>query len=52
MQVLQGSLVALVTPMLPNGDIDYQSLEKLIDWHIQQGTDGIVLLVQLANLQP
>jgi 4-hydroxy-tetrahydrodipicolinate synthase len=42
MQVLQGSLVALVTPMLPNGDIDYQSLEKLIDWHIQQGTDGIV----------
>ena len=42
MQVLQGSLVALVTQMLPNGDIDYQSLEKLIDWHIQQGTDGIV----------
>jgi 4-hydroxy-tetrahydrodipicolinate synthase len=42
MQVLQGSLVALVTPMLPNGDIDYQSLENLIDWHIQQGTDGIV----------
>ena len=42
MQVLQGSLVALVTPMLPNGDIDYQSLEKLIDWHIQQCTDGIV----------
>ena len=42
MQVLQGSLVALVTPMLPNGDIDYNSLEKLIDWHIQQGTDGIV----------
>jgi 4-hydroxy-tetrahydrodipicolinate synthase len=42
MQVLQGSLVALVTPMLPNGDIDYQSLEKLIDWHIQQGTNGIV----------
>ena len=42
MQVLQGSLVALVTPMLQNGDIDYQSLEKLIDWHIQQGTDGIV----------
>ena len=28
--------------MLPNGDIDYNSLEKLIDWHIQQGTDGIV----------
>ena len=42
MQVLQGSLVALVTPMLPNGDVDYICLENLIDWHIDQGTDGIV----------
>ena len=42
MQVLQGSLVALITPMLKNGDIDYASLEKLIDWHIDMGTNGIV----------
>lgn len=42
MQVLQGSLVALVTPMLPNGDVDYSCLENLIDWHIGQGTNGIV----------
>ena len=42
MQVLQGSLVALVTPMLPNGDVDYSCLENLIDWHIDQGTNGIV----------
>ena len=42
MQVLQGSLVALVTPMLPNGDVDYPCLENLIDWHIDQGTNGIV----------
>jgi 4-hydroxy-tetrahydrodipicolinate synthase len=42
MQVLQGSLVALVTPMLPNGDVDYVSLERLIDWHIEEGTNGIV----------
>lgn len=42
MQVLQGSLVALVTPMLPNGDIDYSCLESLIDWHVNQGTNGIV----------
>ena len=42
MQVLQGSLVALVTPMFPNGDVDYASLERLIDWHIEEGTDGIV----------
>jgi len=42
MQVLQGSLVALVTPMLPNGDVDYSCLQNLIDWHIGQGTNGIV----------
>jgi 4-hydroxy-tetrahydrodipicolinate synthase len=42
MQVLQGSLVALVTPMFPNGDVDYASLERLIDWHIEEGTNGIV----------
>lgn len=42
MQALQGSLVALITPMLKNGDVDYESLEKLIDWHIDEGTNGIV----------
>ena len=42
MQALKGSLVALVTPMTMSGDIDYESLKHLIDWHIDQGTDGIV----------
>ena len=42
MQALHGSLVALVTPMSPNGDVDYASLEKLIEWHIAEGTNGIV----------
>ena len=42
MQALKGSIVALVTPMMENDDIDYQSLESLIDWHIEQGTNGIV----------
>ena len=42
MQALQGSLVALVTPLTQSGGIDYKSLERLIDWHIDQGTDGIV----------
>ena len=41
-QALKGSLVALVTPMNPDGEIDYQSLDNLIDWHIQEGTNGIV----------
>ncbi len=42
MQALKGSIVALVTPMMENDDIDYKSLESLIDWHIEQGTNGIV----------
>ncbi len=42
MQALKGSLVALVTPMQEGGEVDYESLEKLIDWHINQGTNGIV----------
>ena len=42
MQVLQGSLVALVTPLLKNGDVDYDSLSSLLDWHIDNGTDGVV----------
>lgn len=42
MQALQGSLVALVTPLDQSGQVDYASLKNLIDWHISQGTNGIV----------
>ena len=42
MQPLQGSFVALVTPMSPDGELDFQALEALIEWHIDSGTDGIV----------
>ena len=42
MQALKGSLVALVTPMEEGGQVDYESLEKLIDWHINNDTNGIV----------
>jgi 4-hydroxy-tetrahydrodipicolinate synthase len=38
---LRGSIVALVTPMLADGAVDYQALRKLIDWHIAEGTDCI-----------
>ena len=38
---LRGSIVALVTPMLPDGAVDYPALRKLIDWHILEGTDCI-----------
>ncbi|MDA8543801.1 4-hydroxy-tetrahydrodipicolinate synthase [Gammaproteobacteria bacterium] len=42
MQPLQGSFVALVTPMLADGSLDFNALEELIDWHIESGTNGIV----------
>lgn len=41
---LRGSLVALVTPMHEDGSLDLSGLRKLVDWHIQQGTDGIVIV--------
>lgn len=40
--MIQGSLVALVTPMQPNEDVDYASLRALVDWHLREGTQGIV----------
>ncbi len=42
-QILRGSMVALVTPMHESGAIDFVSLAKLIDWHIEQGTDCLVV---------
>ena len=41
--MLKGSLVALVTPMQDGGNIDFSKLEKLIDFHVQQGTHGLVI---------
>ncbi len=41
MKPISGSIVALVTPMLEDGSIDYPHLRSLIDWHIEQGTDCI-----------
>ncbi|MDI1247033.1 MAG: 4-hydroxy-tetrahydrodipicolinate synthase [Rhodoferax sp.] len=38
---LTGSIVALVTPMHPDGSVDYPALRKLIDWHIAEGTDCV-----------
>ena len=42
MQPLQGSFVALVTPMLANGSLDFNALEALVEWHIESETNGIV----------
>ncbi|MGJ8682705.1 4-hydroxy-tetrahydrodipicolinate synthase [Paraglaciecola sp.] len=37
-----GSFVALITPMFENGQIDYPSLKKLVEFHIQNGSHGLV----------
>ena len=42
MQPLKGSFVALVTPMFPDGGLDYKSLKDLIEWQIKDGISGIV----------
>lgn len=44
MSILTGSLVAIVTPMLPDGALDFARLKALIDWHVAEGTDGIVIV--------
>ena len=40
--MLAGSIVALVTPMHRSGEIDWPALDRLIDWHLESGTHGIV----------
>ena len=38
---IRGSIVALITPMLDDGSVDYPALRKLIDWHVAEGTDCV-----------
>ncbi|MCL2658099.1 MAG: 4-hydroxy-tetrahydrodipicolinate synthase [Betaproteobacteria bacterium] len=42
--MITGSIVAIVTPMLDDGSLDFPRLRSLIDWHIESGTDGIVVV--------
>ena len=42
--MLTGSLVAIVTPMLEDGTLDFARFKGLIDWHIAEGTQGIVVV--------
>jgi 4-hydroxy-tetrahydrodipicolinate synthase len=39
-----GSLVAIVTPMSDDGALDLDALRRLVEWHINEGTDGIVIV--------
>ena len=40
--MLNGSIVALVTPMNEDGSVDFNAIKKLVDWHVKEGTSGIV----------
>lgn len=42
--MLTGSIVAIVTPMTADGQLDLDAFRRLIDWHIESGTDGIVVV--------
>ncbi len=42
--MIKGSIVAIVTPMFEDGSLDKDSLRKLLDWHVAEGTDGIVIV--------
>ena len=44
MHMIKGSIVAIVTPMHADGSLDFPGLRKLIDWHIAEGTDSIVIV--------
>lgn len=39
-----GSIVALITPFKEDGSVNFEKLEELVDWHIENGTDGILVL--------
>lgn len=41
---LTGSIVALVTPFKENGEVDFAALDRLVDFHLENGTDGILVL--------
>ena len=42
--MVTGSIVAIVTPMQDDGQLDLARFKSLIDWHIREGTDGIVVV--------
>jgi 4-hydroxy-tetrahydrodipicolinate synthase len=42
--MIQGSIVAIVTPMHEDGSLDFPGLRKLIDWHIAEGSDAIAIV--------
>jgi 4-hydroxy-tetrahydrodipicolinate synthase len=44
MKTIQGSIPAILTPMQDDGALDLPGLRRLLDWHIAEGTDGVVIV--------
>ncbi|MBL8478930.1 MAG: 4-hydroxy-tetrahydrodipicolinate synthase [Sterolibacteriaceae bacterium] len=44
MKTIQGSIPAILTPMQGDGSLDLPCLQRLLDWHIAEGTDGVVIV--------
>ncbi len=44
MKTIQGSIPAIITPMQDDGSLDLPGLQRLLDWHISEGTDGVVIV--------
>ncbi len=42
--MIQGSIPAIVTPMSEDGSLDLPALHRLLDWHIAEGSDGVVIV--------
>ncbi|HIU26736.1 MAG TPA: 4-hydroxy-tetrahydrodipicolinate synthase [Candidatus Copromorpha excrementigallinarum] len=47
--MIRGSIVALITPFNEDGSVNYKKLRELIDWHVDQQTDGILVLGTTAE---
>ena len=44
MKTIQGSIPAIITPMHEDGSLDLPGFERLLDWHIAEGTDAVVVV--------
>src|SRR5256886_15911256 len=50
--MLSGSIVAIVTPMQDDGRLDFERFKSLIDFHVEQGSDGIVVVGTTGESPP
>ena len=47
--MIQGSIVALITPFNEDGSVNFKKLRELIDWHVDEKTDAILVLGTTAE---